>query len=319
MFVRDIYTRLRQAIGNCDEARVFDYTTDALTMLQNKGRFDAGVADVDLCVCASFVTLPRDVKTVLGVTTNGRPNYLTDSWASYHLNGAGYQDCVDCDYSQVAGTFCTFRDPSEPVYLVAELESAADNDTPLRVYAETHDGKPVYTPNPETGVMEEGFLVPTVYGYSVRAANVPAITRIYRISKRVTQGRVKLLAVNNDSTLSPHTLIGEYAPSETDPSYQRIKVPVKTWVRVRYQKKDYKIRSLDDWINIDNAQALILAVKAVRFRYEDKWDEAARYEAEATRLLSEEQRSRQPASNILAQVVVSDTWNYSRQQPGMFY
>jgi hypothetical protein len=313
MLVSDIYTDVIDALGRCNEATAFRRLTEAIAMLQNKARWNPNLGEIDLCVTQNYVTLPRVVGTVLGVLTNGKPNYLTDaSWFNYHLNGPGDQECVSCNYAQIAGVFCTIRDPSAPVYMVTELESSADNNTQLRVFGTDASGNEIFTQNPTTGDMERGFLVPTTFGFSVRNANAPAIARVTRIQKSPTSGRIKLLAVNTDD-LSAHTLIGYYEPDETEPQYQRLKVPPHSWVRVKYQKKDYVIRSQSDWISLNSSQAIIMAVKSVKFRYDDKNDIADQYEGIAARLLSEDQKATQPAVVLSPQIVNSDTFNQCQQ------
>jgi len=309
MLVSSIYSDVIDALGKCNQEFAFRRLTEALAMLQNKARWNPNVADIDICVTQNYVTLPGFVGTVLGVMTNGKPNYLTDaSWFDYHLNGPGNQDCVGVNYAQLAGWFPVIRDPSSAVYVVAELETAADNNTQLRVFGLDANGNQIYTPNPETGVMEPGFLVPTVFGFPVRAADVGPITRITRIQKAVTSGRVRLLAIYPDD-LAAQTLLGYYEPEETDPRYQRIKVPPHSWVRVKYQKKNPVITGLNDWISLNSSQAVIMAVKAVKFRYEDKLELASGYENEAARLLSEDQKATQPAVVSAPQIVNSDQFN----------
>lgn len=314
MLVSDIYQDIIEALGKCNEATAFRRLTQAIAMLQNKARWNPNLSEIDVCVTQSYVTLPRVVGTVLGVLTNGKPNYLTDaSWFNYHINGPGDQECASCSYAQVAGTFCTIRDPSAPVYLVAELESAADNNASLRVFGTDASGNEIFTANPTTGAQERGFLVPTVFGFPVRNADAPAIARITRIQKAVTSGRVRLLAVNTDD-LSAHTLIGYYEPDETEPQYQRLKVPPHSWVRVKFQKKDYTIRSQNDWISLNSSQAIIMAVKSVKFRLDDKIEIAAQYEVEAARLLSEDQAAKQAAVVLSPQIVNSDQFNQCQQE-----
>lgn len=320
MLVSDVYSDvIDSALGACDEATAFKRMTQAIAMLQNKARWDPNLGEIDICVTQNYVTLPRFVRTILGVLANGKPNYLTDaSYFDYHLNGPGNQECVSINYAQIAGTFCTIRDPSLPVYLVAQLETAADNNTELRVFGLDASGNQIFSANPTTGVMEPGFLVPTIYGFPIRAADIPPIARITRIQKGVTTGRIRLLAANTDD-LSPHTLIGYYEPDETFPSYQRIKVPQNSWVRVKYQKKDYTIRSQNDWISMNSDQALILGVKSVKFRLDDKIDQAAAYESEAARLLSEDQKATQPAVVLMPQLVNSDQFSQDQQESLIYY
>ena len=309
MLVSNIYSDVVIALGRCSEIEAFRRLTEAISMLQNKAKWNANLAELDLCVSQGFVTLPRFVGNIIGVLTNGKPNYLTDaSWFDYHLNGPGVTDCTPTSYAQIAGVFPTIRDPSEPIYVVAELETASDNNKLIRVFGLDDIGNQIFSANPVTGVMEPGFLVPTIYGFPVVASGVGKIARITRIEKEVTSGRIKLLAVNAAGATA-HTLLGHYEPDETDPSYQRLKVPPHSWVRVKFQKKDYVIRSQNDWISLDSSQAIILAVKAVKFRYDDKLDIALQYEIEAARLLSENQRATQPAVVITPQLVNSDQFN----------
>jgi len=307
--VSEVMPDVIAALGKCSETVAFRRLTEAIAMLANKARWDSNLGEIDLCGTQNYVTLPTCVGTILGVATNGKPNYLTQAtWHQFHLNGPGVQDCVSCQYAQVAGTFCTIRDPSAPIYLVAELESAADNNKLLRVFGTDAQGNEIFTPNPTTGVMEQGFLVPTIYGFPVRNGAAPLIARITRIQKEVTSGRIKLIAANEDG-LTAHTLIGYYEPTETSPQYQRLTVPAHSWVRVKYKRKNPTITSQQDFIFLGSSQAIILAVKAVRFRLEDKIEMAAAYEKEAARLLSEDQAAVQPDVVMNIQVVNGDSFN----------
>lgn len=317
MYVEEIYTDVKDVLGKCSEEQIFKTLTQAVNMLARKARWDSTLGVMDICVCNSCITLPREVKTVLQVATNGRPNVLRDAWFWGHINGLGVTDCVSQGYSEVAGTFCTVRDPSNPVYIVAQLESALDNNKDLRVFGLDVNGNKIYTPNPDTGVMEEGWKIPTVAGYPIRADGVPLVKSLYRVSKEVFSARVRLLAINED--LSPHTVIGYYEPDETEPNYTRLKVGHHSWVRVRYQKADSKIRSQRDWINIADTQAILLACRAVKLRSDMDIDLAAKYENEATRLLTEEQKSLQPATLNGPQIINSDSFNFACQNSAMFY
>lgn len=318
MLVSEIYEDARGVLGKCNEELVFRRLTEAVRLLARKARWDSTLAEIDICVNRGYVTLPAECKTVLGVLSNGQPTHFTDSWFSYHLNGPGSTQCAAVGYTRLKGTYPTINDPSAPVYLVAELQSAQDNNSLIRVFGFKQDGTEVYTPNPTTGVMEPGALVPTVFGYPVPLLDAPQFARITRVQKAVTSGFVRLLAIN-PSDLSSHTLIGYYGPNETDPQYQRLQVGQYSWVRVRYQKKDDVIRSQNDWLNLSDPMSLMMALKSVRFRYEDKSDEADKFEATASRLMSEEQKSLQPNSVLVPQIINGDSWNTAEQEDEMFY
>lgn len=315
MFVRDFYSQAKRQFEGCNEAEIFERLTDAVRLLANKGLNDPLIGELSLCVCNGCITLPRDVGTVLGINVHGQPTLLQDQWFQYHINGPGSQDCVPCGpNSYELGQVCTFRDPSEPAYLVAEVSSAADNNKKLRVFALDESGNKIFTPGPD-GLLYEGFLVPLIYGFAQRNPDVPALSSIYRISKEATKDYVRLIAVNSSDGVS-QTLIGHYEPDETLPQYRRIKVGNKTSVRVKYKKASLQIRRQGDFINCDNAEALRLACRAVKFRMEDKYDSARAAENEAARILAEETEAKRPSGPRVPQVI---NGVYQDDQDGLYY
>lgn len=303
MFVKDFYPAARQSLATCDEATTFEGLTDAIRLLSNKTQgYDAGLGELTICTQNGILTLPRDVGTILGINVCGAPVLLQDQFFQYHINGPG-STFGPCGVITELGEVCTYRDITQPAYLLAEVESAADNNKKLRVYATDANGKKIFTEGPN-GTMEEGFLVPTIFGFSARNPDVPAISAIYNISKEATRGYVKLIAVNAADGVS-QTKIGYYEPSETLPRYRRVSVPYKSWVRIKYKKTNIAIRSLNDFINIDNNEALRLACRAVKYRRDDQWDKARTAEDEATRILSEEIENQRPSGPRVPQIINS--------------
>lgn len=299
MFVRDFYQQAKRMFEGCDEATVLMYLTDALRLLSNKGLNDPLLGELELCVCNGCVTLPRDVGTVLGVDVCGQPTLLQDQWFKYHINGPGSRpsNCVITEMGQV----CTFREPSEAAYLIAEVTSAADNNKKLRVYANDLNGNKIFSTGPDNKLYE-GFYVPLIFGFSQRNPNIPPLGKIYRISKDVTKDYVSLLAVNASDGVS-QTKIGYYEPSETLPQYRRIKVPNKSSVLVKYKKATLELRTQDDWMACENREALRVACRAVKFRTDDKWEAARAAEAEASRILAEETQAQLPSGPRVPQII----------------
>lgn len=301
MFVRDFYSQAKTQFANCDEDTVLARLTDAVRLLNNKGIDDVNLGGMDICLCNGCASLPRDVGTVLGINVGGQPTLIRDQWYQYHINGGGSTDCTSCNFSDELGEFCTYRDPSGPCYLQAEVTSSKDNNKKLRVFALDASGNKIFSSAPG-GVLQEGFLVPLVYGFSNRNPNIPAISSIYRISKEMTHDYVRLIAVDASTGLSM-TKIGEYEPSETLPSYRRIRVPNKSWVRIKYKKKDLKLTSQSDFINLDNDEVLRLACRAVKFRLDDQYDKARAAEEEATRIWNEQIESKRPSGPREPQII----------------
>ena len=155
MYVSDVYPDLKRAFEGCDEATIFRRTTEAIRLLNNMGILDYNLGEMQLCVCDGCATLPNDVGTVLGINVHGQPTLLQDQFFAYHINGPGSQGCVPCGpNSYELGQVCTFKDPSQPAYLTAEVTSAADNNKKLRVFALDVSGNKIFTPGPD-GKMNE--------------------------------------------------------------------------------------------------------------------------------------------------------------------
>lgn len=304
MYVSQVYQDLKssEVLGSCDDDYIFARLTDAQKLVANMGIMDPAIGEMSLCVCDGCVTLPNDVETVLGVNQGGFPTLLRDEWFRYHANGPGDECWQPWNYTDIRGQVCTYKDPSAPVYLVASVESPRDSNKMLRVFGWDVDGKRIYTTDSE-GNLQDGFLVPTVYGFSKPNPEAPAINRIDRIHKAETNGFIKLLAVNADG--SPHTQIGYYRPEETNPTYVRIRVADKNWLKIKYKKRSFDVRSVNDWVNVDNREVLILAVKAVQNRRRNNLDLAGGLEAEASRILTKEVEAKRPPGISPPQII----WN----------
>jgi hypothetical protein len=303
MLVSEILSEAKSVLGRCDEASTFRRITDAVRLANNQGKFDISLGQMDICACDGCVTLPADVGTVLAVNSGGFPTLIRDQWYQYHANGTGSECDTPWNYTDELGMVSTFKDPSAPVKLVAVVENAADSNCLIRAFGWDENGKRIYTEG-AGGILEDGFLVPTVYGYSVPNPDAPDIARIDRIQKVATNGFIKLIAVDS-ATLETHTMIGYYQPWELNPSYRRIRTPNRNWIRIKYRKKDLEIRASSDWINIENREALLLLIKAVQFRLSNQIDQARAYETEGIRLLSNEAEALRPPSLSGPQIV----WN----------
>jgi len=306
MFVSDIYDELKTAdvLGICNDDVIFRRLTDAVRLLANQGILDPSIGEMSLCVYEGCVTLPSDVQTVLAVNQGGNPTLLRDEWFQYHANGSGTSALTDWNYTDVlGGNFCTYRDPANAVALIANVENPKDSNCLLRVFGWDSAGRRIYSAD-ANNTMQDGFYVPTVYGFHQSNPNVPLIARIERIQKAVTNGFVTLLAVNQDGT--PHTTIGQYRPEETVPRYTRVRVADRNWLKIKYKKRNFEVRSTSDWINVDNREALLLAVKAVQQRRKNNTDLAKQLESEASRILLLEAQSNRPPGISPIQVVWSE-------------
>jgi hypothetical protein len=287
MLTADFYETAKREYQSCDQTAVFSAITKAIRLLEKKAHYDASLGVLDIAVCNDSITLPNFIQTVLGVNTACGTTLLRDDWFQFHTGGVGSERWTDPGFTDVLGEVVTFRDPITPVSLVAIVESSSDNNKVVRVFGYDATGKKIYTPGP-SGNLEEGFLVPAVVGYPLVNPSAPLIARIERITKVVTNGFIRLVGI--DPYTNVKTLIGYYEPTDTNPRYKRMRVSKGSrWVRIKYRKAYSEIRSLNDWINIQNTLALQLAVKAVKLYEQDKYDSARQAEEEGARMLSEEE------------------------------
>lgn len=298
MFVDSaLLSDVKRVFGQCEGPELFRRLSDAVKLGTDQGKMnDWNVSILDLCVCDGCVTLPAEVDTILGVNQGGQPTLIRDEWFQFHFNGSGSVCWAEWPYTDELGRVSTYRDPSKAVYITAVVENASDSGKLVRVFGWEEDGKRIYTPN-GAGVLEDGFLVPTAFGFSTVNPNAPAIARIERVSKELSNGFIRLVAVDPDDN-SVHTQIGYYMPWETVPYYRRIRVPDKQWIRIKYKRKDIEVRGEGDWINLNNREALLLLCKAVRKRLDDQIDQAQRFENEGLRLLAKQAEALRPTNTI---------------------
>lgn len=308
MLYRDIKDDVAQALGGHEgDAQAYRRATDAVRLLNSKGLIDAMHGEIAVCVCGNFVTLPREVDTVLATQIDGNPSLIRNEWFTYHLNGPGNTGWTPYRMTDVLGrNFCTFRDPDRPVYLAARARAAADQNARLRVYGYAENGERIYGLDAD-GNQSDGFIVPVIFSTTQLSWNsaVPAIARIEHISKDVTTDTIDLVAIDPD-THEVISKVGEYRPDETTPAYTRIRVPQEEVVRVKFRRRDFDVRGDDSWINCDNRQAFILACRAISARMDGKLRDAREYEAEATRLLNEDRAAQKHGGIAPPQVVFSD-------------
>ena len=301
-------------LGSCSDSELWGRTTDAVRLLGNKAHFDWTLGEISIATQDGLITLPREVKTVLTVAVDKRPVLLRDEWYEYHINSGGEEDTISQGYATETGSWSTFRDPPKPCLLVAKVDSTSDTNKQLRAYGYDQYGNRIYSPGAD-GSMQDGFLVPQIYGYPVPRTDVPAIAKIDYISREKTAGRVRLYAVDPTS-LETLTLIGYYRPDETAPRYRRLRVNAPSTARVKFHRADVPIASDDDWINIENHEALRLALRAVKLRVDSDFANARAAEDEAVRLLSEEQATLTPPTASGPQIIDS---SYRDEDGRLFY
>lgn len=282
--VTDVYSAARKIYGGCDDAELFQWISDAVELIANKSDFEGWIGYVDLCVDGTCVTLPREVGNVLGVNIGGIPTLGRNQLFNFHLNGPG--DCKEpLLYSyQDKGFFPTYRDIVIPSKLIAFVDKVEDENTELRVYGYDKNGGVIR--QKVNNVWQDGWLIPTIYGYAIPDSEMPEFARITRIRKASTAGMVRLSTL--DSSGSSGIVIGIYEPDEVEPWYRRIKLgKAATWIRLAYRKANSRVSSRYDRIPLHSRRGFLLAMKALKFYDEDDLASAHAFEVDAVRLEKE--------------------------------
>lgn len=287
----DVLSDVKRVLGGCDDDVAYANLNHAVEILASESDWNPLIGYLDVCVgCDRFITLPRQVGTVLTVNIGGSPSLGHDHWFKFHLNGPGISCRETCDYHWYDNLpVATFRDPpSTGLRLATDLEVSEDGDIPFRVFGYDADG--VWIRSEEDGVMVDGFLVPTVFGSSDPSLTAPAVRYVTRISKPVTAGIISLYTVDADGDTVQK--IGEYFPEEKEPSYRRIQLSAScTWARVMFRKNVITLSAADDLIPLHSKVAITLMVKALKKWEEDRLEEGNAYQAKAIKLLETKQHS----------------------------
>lgn len=306
--VDDVYDEAKKIIGICDDAKLFRWLGDAVSLIANTADLEAWKGVIDICTCdcsccgSRCATMPREVETVIGVNSCGKPMLGYSQLFNFHLNGPGDGGCSPCDWSwQDMGQWhSTYRDLLCPSKLVAYLQTAEDNGKQLVVFGYDKNGN-VLRRN-EGGKWLNGYAVPTIYGYAVPDSEAPDIARVTGIFKEETAGSVRLSTI--DESGNTGILLGIYEPDEKTPQYRRIKInrPSK-WLRVAYLKANPTFNSRYDHIGLKSRVALLMALQARKFYTELRIAEGHALEADAGRMEQAAQMRAEPLTFSPIQVV----------------
>src|SRR5579859_7266684 len=91
LIVADLVPDVKLVLGQCDQATIYRYLTDAIVALAPKFDWDPLVGYMDLCTTTDgrTLTLPPEVDTPLAVNIGGFPVSFRSKWFEFHLNSDG--------------------------------------------------------------------------------------------------------------------------------------------------------------------------------------------------------------------------------------
>lgn len=115
------------------------------------------------------------------------------------------------------------------------------------------------------------------------------VKSIAHIEKPVTDGYVSLYAWDYGRS-NDLTLIGQYHPTEINPSYRRVRIGKKcAWARIIYRVSPPTVTSKQDYIPLEHERAIITAVHACDLEDKDFAEQATRYWGVAFNYLKNQQ------------------------------
>lgn len=313
LIVSEIFDEIKRVLGQCDETEVFARLNEALEELSNTGLWDPLVGYMDICTQKCQITLPDDVEVPLAINVGGSPADFRNKWFEFHLNGPGSECCPSmCAFAwEDKGTFPVFRDPIAASFVAAYPDRDEGQGTSIRVFGYDQNDKWIMTEDCN-GVLMDGFDVPVLFGIGSGIPVTQKVKRITRIAKPITNGFVRLRALdpgNHDGA----TLLGLFRPNETQPAYRRINVSgsgcnllcsctgTSTWVRMRFRRKIFKLQYMTDAIPLHSLTAVKMMVQAIKKYEADLSEEYQKYFGLAVEALRREQKSRSGPNQMKVQ------------------
>lgn len=302
MIVSDVIKDAEKIFGICDQQKLFDFITEAVDVLSTHGDFDPLLGFVDICTDGLFVSLPRDVETILALNIGGKPALARDQLFTFHYNGPG-----DCDWRQDCnlrwqdlGKYPTFRDIKCPSKVVAFVDNQADEGKEVWVYGLDESGNELRTEI--GGEWKNGYLVPTVFGYALPASDAPTISRIFKITKEDTVGPIRISSFDNSTFTG--TLLAVMQWDDNESEYGRIKLSRNcgSGIRIHFRRRLFKIRNLEDGLPVMSKSALKMMFRALKYYDEVDLANAEAFEATAARLETQKQLVTNPPTQTPIQV-----------------
>ena len=287
MVVQDILPNAKKVFALCETASLFQGITRSVELLSNESvAWDAMIRCMSITTTTDgTIALPPEVETPLGVNLDGIPAFNRDKWFKHHINGPGDFSSIDGwrKFWDDVGDSPTIKPISTPVRLKVDSIDPLDDDIKLRLFGIDDSGNPLRTGD------ENGLAITAGTTSSV------LIARIDYLTKPETEDIITLREEDN-------TLLGRYGALDTCPKFRIVRFPKSTVVTIQYRVRNLKISSVTDYIPLDNINAVIAAMRAIKYFDDDKPDQYAIYKQIAIDLANAEQETRNAQSGIGPQV-----------------
>jgi hypothetical protein len=281
MLFSSIIDEVKEAVGKCSTAFAMQVGTRAVELLANKGLIDPLIGYYDCAVVDDyFIALTRDVKTILRININQQPTFARSRLYEFHINSEGTTDGDEPGLSWSDRGYSPIQDEKKlPGTLQYKVSQTADNGKTCTVYGLDENGRE---------------QVEELAGHATTpVAGSVTFHKITRVVRAETSAEAFLWCNGVDQVCA------QYYADETIPEYRVIKLSkTAATVRVMFRRHVYAIRTVDDFIPMHSALAVIHACKAVRFFATNESDKAMAALATAEMFLKEEQAAREEHNTI---------------------
>lgn len=302
----------RYAHPTLDVGIVTDRINSALERIYNSGKWKGLMASVLFSnkrddtmwwtpASPQTITLPRQFQSVLGVTFNNIPRLTYPRWQEYIaggggniVSGSGMQKIIDA-----GDKFLTWEDPTAEYLPRFEIVDSGDVGKQIHFTAVDADDQAMYDEDGKTGFT----VTLTAEGVTFDKP----IAKITSIGKDLTEGMVKLFAVN-PGNLDQKSQIAEYEPTETKPSYKRYKLvsaESATVINCMCKRRFVAlVNGADDEtiLTPDNEGALKMTLMALQYEDKNDLERADEYFQKALQLLNSELKEDMGAPIITLQM-----------------
>lgn len=130
-------------------------------------------------------------------------------------------------------------------------------------------------------------------------------SRVDKIRKDRTNLFISLYCFDDGRTYN-YTNLARMYPDEIEPQYRRISVgQCCSSVRIAYQQRNFTLYSQDDFIPIENKQAILLMLRNIMMRGKDFVDLSEAHEQKAVQYMEEEERAKRGPAGLSIQVIDS--------------
>ena len=287
MVVLEILPDAKKVFALCETPSLFRLITRSVELLANESvAWDAMVRCLRLTTeDDGTFALPQEVETPLGVNLDGHPAFNRDKWFVHHINGPGEFSSIDGwrRFWDDVGDSATIRPIGTATKLKVDNIDPIDDLIELRIFGVDDSGNPLKTGD-ENGI-----------GIKTGTLSTVLVGRIDYITKPETEDVITLKQEDN-------TLLGSYCGLDTYPRFRIVRFPRKTVVTIQYRVRNLKITSVTDYIPLDNTNAFIASMRAIKYLDDDKTADFEKYLSIAIRLANSEQETRNAQSAIGPQV-----------------